>query len=201
MIIGWITQMILENDDALANFDKRPHNRESYPEIRCQSTQAIIAFENTHNYDKKTFDRTVIMGEFSMSDIHFLSNEVLDSQHALILSCMSNVHEYLSVGVKGRDLFEVVDRLDAYCKLHFLEEEKVLEEIDFPEINDHKAQHALFLTHLESFMGKTEDRNREYNTKELNFLKEWFLEHILAFDKTYSERKFRSDETPLGLGH
>lgn len=127
------------------------------------------------------------MKNFSLSDVHLVGDELLDSQHTLILSCMANVSAYILAGTKGRDLFELVDRLDAYCKLHFLDEEKVMEEMDFAEIEEHKAQHALFVTHLEHFMGRDEEMNCEKNIEELDFLKDWFLEHIVAFDKKYSE--------------
>jgi hemerythrin-like metal-binding protein len=131
------------------------------------------------------------MENFSLSDICFVDNEVLDSQHALILRCMAYVSEYLLAGIKGQDLFELVDRLDAYCKLHFLDEEKLMEEMDFAEIEVHKAQHALFFTRLEKFMGRNEELNCDKNIEELNSLKEWYLEHIVIFDKEYSERRFR----------
>ena len=122
------------------------------------------------------------------SDMHLAGNEFLDSQRTVILSCMANVSDYLSAEIKGRDLFELVDRLDAYCKLHFLEEEKVMGEMQFVGIENHKAQHALFVRHLENFMGRNEELNRTKNIDALNSLKGWFLDHIVAFDKKYSER-------------
>jgi hemerythrin-like metal-binding protein len=91
------------------------------------------------------------------------------------------------------------DRLVIYCKLHFLDEEKVMEELDFPEIEDHKAQHALFVTHLENyFTGKYEELNRVKNIDELMFLKSWFLEHIEVFDKKYAEYKNQLDKAVVG---
>ena len=81
--------------------------------------------------------------------------------------------------------------LDAYCKLHFFEEERVMSEMDFPGIEEHKAQHVLFVRHLEIFMGRYEEMTCAKNVDELNFLKGWFLEHIMAFDKIYAEHRKR----------
>ena len=131
------------------------------------------------------------MGNLYLSDEHFLDSEILDSQHMLILNCMSNVSEYLLAGIRGQDLFELVDRLDTYCKLHFLDEEKVMAEMNFVGIEGHKAQHALFIRHLEHFMGTNEEVNCDKNIEELSSLKGWYLEHIVTFDKEYSERRFR----------
>ena len=132
------------------------------------------------------------MGYFCMSDVHFVDNEFLHSQHASILSCMANVSKCLLAGIKGQDLFEQVDRLDAYCKLHFLDEEKLMEKMDFKEIEVHKAQHALFVRHLEKFMSRSEELNCDRNIKELNSLKDWYLEHIAAFDKEFAESMVHS---------
>ena len=134
------------------------------------------------------------MEKLPLSDEYFIDNEVLDSQHMLILNCMSNVSEYLLAGIKGQDLFELVDRLDAYCKLHFMDEEKVMAEMNFVAIEDHKAQHALFIRQLEHFVGRSEGLNCRKNIEEINALKERYLEHIVIFGKEYSERRFRLNE-------
>jgi hemerythrin-like metal-binding protein len=92
-------------------------------------------------------------------------------------------------GKKEKDLFELVDRLDIVCKLHFLDEEKVMSEMDYPEIEDHKAQHALFISHMGNFTGRYEELDSVKGVDELLFLKRWFLEHIEVFDKQYAEYK------------
>jgi len=139
------------------------------------------------------------MENFSLSDVHFVGNEVLDSQHALILRCMANVSEYLFSGIKGQDLLELVDKLDAYCKLHFMDEEKMMEKMNLIGIERHKSQHAMFIMRLMKAIGRIEELSCKNNIEELNFLKEWFLEHIVTFDKEYTECRFRLNETPLNL--
>jgi hemerythrin len=123
---------------------------------------------------------------FSLSDKYLVGNELLDAQHKVILSYMAKIYTYLLSNKKGKDLFELVDRLDAFCKIHFLEEEQVMEEIELPEIERHKAEHALFVSHLENFMGRYEELNTTKNVGELLFLKRWFLEHVESYDKQYA---------------
>jgi hemerythrin-like metal-binding protein len=84
-------------------------------------------------------------------------------------------------------LSALIDRLDISCKLHFLDEENLLEEMGYREIDDHKAQHALFFTHLSGFTGRYEESDSGKNIEKLLFLKRWFLEHIAVFDKRYAE--------------
>ena len=183
--------MIWENDDVITDAEKSRHYCNIFTENGNGNSQAIAVIENTDSYDKK-IDGAMIMENFSLSDAFFVDDEVLDSQHALILGCMAFVSGYLSAGIKGRDLFEVVDRLDAYCKLHFLDEEKLMERMEFAAIEAHKAQHALFVTHLEKFMGRSEELSRAKRIEELNSLKGWYLDHIVNFDRKYSEQRLRS---------
>lgn len=172
---------------------------ESARMVEPKGTRAIAAFGNIRNHNKETDERKVIMENFSLSDTNFLNNGVFDAQHSLILSALANVGEYLLAGVKGQHLFEVLDKLDAYCKLHFMEEEKLMEEMDVSELNGHKAQHALFMRHLEKFIGSNEDGNSVNKGEELNLLKEWFMKHIVAFDTKSSAARFRSVDTHLEL--
>jgi len=131
--------------------------------------------------------------KFSLSGVYLVGDELLDAQHKVILSYMSKVYTYLLADKKGNDLFDLTDRLDTFCKLHFLDEEKVMEEKDFTGIADHKAQHALFVMHLENFIGRYEELNSVKNVDELLFLKGWFMEHIEEFDRKYAEYKKQSN--------
>ena len=119
---------------------------------------------------------------------------MLDSQHKVILSYMAKLYKYLLAGEKEKDLFRLVENLDMYCRMHFLDEEELLEEIGFPETAAHKAQHALFVTHLENFTGRYEEQNITKNIDDLVFLKGWFLEHIKELDKKYADFKKHLDK-------
>ena len=129
------------------------------------------------------------MENVSVSEVYLVGDDLLDAQHKVVLSYMGKVYASLLAGEEGNEIFEMVDRLDTFCKLHFWDEEKVMEEINFQDILVHKAQHALFVTHLENFMGRYEEQSNVKNIDDLLFLRKWFLEHIEAFDKKYAEFK------------
>jgi hemerythrin len=139
------------------------------------------------------------MDNFSLTDVYLVGNDLLDAQHKVILSYMAKVHTNLLAG-EGKNSFELADRLDIYCKLHFLDEEKEMEAMAFPGIPSHEAQHALFVTHLENFIGRYEAQNSSQNIDELMFLRSWFLEHIEAFDRKYAEYRNRLDKAAPDSG-
>ena len=134
------------------------------------------------------------MGTFSSSGAYSVKDELLDAQHHVVLSYMAKIYTCLLSGEKGRDLFELVERLDTFCKLHLLDEEQEMEKMDFPSIEDHKYEHALFIRHLENFTGRYDELDSVKGIDELLFLKGWFLEHIQVFDKRYAEYRIRLDK-------
>jgi hemerythrin len=124
-----------------------------------------------------------------LSDIKLVGNELLDAQHKIILSHLDKIYTYLLADNKGRNLFELLDCLDINCKLHFLDEEKVMEAMDFPETEEHKVQHSLFVAHLGGFIRRHVELSSVMNIDELLFLKGWSLDHFEAFDGKYAEYK------------
>ena len=136
------------------------------------------------------------MEDFSLSGGYSVENELLDEQHKVILNYMAKIYQCILAGTKGQELSEGINRLDAFCKLHLLDEENELEKMNFPAIDDHKFEHALFIRHLENFAGRYEELDRVKGVEELLFLKNWFMEHVRVFDKKYAEFRKRSEHDP-----
>jgi hemerythrin-like metal-binding protein len=133
--------------------------------------------------------KETIMDNNLLSDLKLVGYELLDAQHKIILSHLDKIYTYLLADNKGRDLFELLDCLDINCKLHFLDEEKVMEAMDFPEIEEHKVQHSLFVTRLGWFIHRHVEMNCDMNIDELLILKGWSLDHFETLDGKYAEYK------------
>ena len=121
------------------------------------------------------------------SESYQVGDELLDAQHKVILSYMAKIRACFLTEKNDQDLLTLMDRLDTFCKLHLWDEERVMEEMQFPGIEEHQVQHALFLSHLENFTGRYDELNVAKKIDELNFLKAWFLEHIEVSDRKYAE--------------
>ena len=130
---------------------------------------------------------------FSLRDVYLVDIELFDAQHKVILIYMNKVYTYFLAEKMKKDLFELVERLVTYCKLHYLDEETFMEEINFPEIVEHKAQHALIVSYLDTFMDRYDELNTAKNVDEILLLKGRFLEHLEKFDRKYSKYKKQLD--------
>ena len=130
---------------------------------------------------------------FSLRDVYQVDIDLLDAQHKVILIYMNKVYNYLTADKMKNRLLELADRLVKYCKLHYQDEEMFMEETNFPEIVEHKAQHVLIIANLEGFLERCTGLNTAKNIEEILLLKEKFLEHLEKFDRKYAKHKKQLD--------
>lgn len=76
----------------------------------------------------------------------------------------------------------------AFCRLverlehDFLEEEALMEEIDYPGLHTHREQHARVLGALHQVSGHVMQGDIETGRKAVELLPQWFLLHISTLD-------------------
>ena len=86
------------------------------------------------------------------------------------------------------DVREVLEKLQEYVDVHFRDEEALLAEIGYPDLDKQKAEHGTFATWLDEQLetyrnGGGSDTIRE---RIQNYLRVWWINHILFTDKSYT---------------
>jgi len=116
-----------------------------------------------------------------------INNFKIDTEHqklftiareAMLISKLQN-----DVEIKSK-LKEIIVKLFQYVNLHFSNEEKYMQEISYPEIDDHKFLHKNMLNMLTNLI--SELNNLELKSIEVslsNFIDEYFIRHIVLEDK------------------
>jgi hemerythrin-like metal-binding protein len=127
-------------------------------------------------------------------------------------------NEY-SVGVEKFDhqhrrLFEIINKLTArpndindlklarqtlkemfdYAKEHFADEEKLMEQYAYSEIDSQKKQHAYFLKTTSELAAYPAGKKEESVEEIAEFLNVWWIIHILKWDMKYKD--FFKDKLP-----
>jgi hemerythrin len=127
------------------------------------------------------------MSSFSWEPSFSVDLEPMDIQHMKILDMMTSIHNLLSDKQQIDAIDEMLDQFDIYCKMHFYEEERLMEGMNFPSIAEHKRQHDLFILNLDRF--KSADLANQNRNFAVDFekVKNWFVNHILTEDMRYSE--------------
>uniref|UniRef100_UPI004047EE5C bacteriohemerythrin n=1 Tax=Aliarcobacter sp. TaxID=2321116 RepID=UPI004047EE5C len=116
-----------------------------------------------------------------------INNFKIDKEHQQLFTI---AREALSISKLKNDseirtkLKEIISRLFKYVNIHFADEQKYMEEIAYPELDEHKFLHKNMLTMLTKLIA-------DLNTMELktievslfNFIEEYFIKHIVLEDK------------------
>ena len=127
------------------------------------------------------------MPSFSWEPAYSVDVDSMDSRHKKIFDHMATIHHTLSDKQHIDSIDEMVDKFDIYCKMHFYEEERLMEGMNFPSIAEHRRQHDLLVLNLDRFRSADLAGLDQNFADEFEKIKNWFVNHILTEDMRYSE--------------
>jgi hemerythrin len=125
----------------------------------------------------------------------------MDSQHRKLIGYMNGFHEFHGAG-RLREAQSALASLLRYTRIHFLEEEVLMERHRYPDLAGHRAAHRQLLVIAEklarAYMQDPISRNAENMG---NYLKVWLAHHILGMDQRYAPFLSEGEGKPaLGVG-
>lgn len=117
--------------------------------------------------------------------------EELNSQHKKIIGFINDLDNAIHTKNTKEKLCEIINGLNDYAKFHFITEEKYFEEFDYPKIEEHKMYHGDYMVKVIDFEEKVQKLNGhsaiELAFEMLDFLEDWWVDHILHKDKEYTK--------------
>lgn len=119
-----------------------------------------------------------------------VGNDLIDSQHKKLVELTNQVETIFNQSERDlRDYDEIIRiiiKLNFYVLNHFRDEELLLKEMGYPELEAHKAEHAKFVAFLDGITTDRIDLKEEEVLKQLlKFLSTWIVEHIKGSDFKY----------------
>ncbi|EDO9954826.1 iron-binding protein [Campylobacter jejuni] len=115
-----------------------------------------------------------------------IKNMQLDKQHELIFE-ITDLANDLALKIQENntqykdDLKQILAKLFQYIKIHFKDEEKFMESIDFPLIEEHKKSHQVLVEKTKELLEHSD--NIVKMSQELSILtKDWILDHFANED-------------------
>ncbi|HWR39802.1 MAG TPA: bacteriohemerythrin [Patescibacteria group bacterium] len=123
-------------------------------------------------------------------DDSYLTNvSAMDARHRKLIDMFNEL--YASV-IDCEDLKEenaltrqILENLISYGKEHFAEEEELLLQYAYPELQAHKEEHERFRSHIADLVAQYERGEVALSFPVFVFLKEWIEEHVLKVDQLY----------------
>lgn len=113
--------------------------------------------------------------------------DVLDEQHQGLIGMVNDLADAMQEQKEKDALGSILEGLANYADQHFKTEEKYFVEFGYPETEDHKQEHRMFARKVLDFQDKFENEILFPSTDLLNFLCDWFKNHIKETDSRYSQ--------------
>lgn len=114
---------------------------------------------------------------------------IVDQDHEQIVHLYSGMVEVIHRKLGKEALLESLGLLTACVTDHFINEEKVMDELGCDDAGAHKKDHKRFVQRLEEFRISIEQIYREEDWPEIaEYLKYRFMQHSYTYDNQLTER-------------
>jgi hemerythrin len=126
------------------------------------------------------------MALMNWSDEFSVNIAKIDQQHKKFFDLINNLHDAMRAGNGKEALGTTLKALVDYTKVHFTDEERLLQLYHYPELDKHKAIHDAFVKQTMELQTKFESGNTMLSIQVMGALKDWLINHINGTDKQYT---------------
>lgn len=120
-------------------------------------------------------------------DEYLLGIHEIDTQHKKIFDVINDFYCSVEQSKEKEGLPIILGELVSFAEYHLSVEEKHFEEFDFEEKEDHIGRHNFYRKKVAQFLEKNEKGESGLSWEVLNFMKEWWTDHITGVDRRYVE--------------
>jgi len=126
------------------------------------------------------------MALFTWSEQFSLKIDSMDEQHKKLIDILNQFHDAMLQKKEDKKIGETLAELIAYTEFHFAEEEKLLQENGYPDLDNHKNEHDELRQKVTEFQREYVQGSQTVTDDVMFFLKDWLVNHILGVDKRYA---------------
>lgn len=127
------------------------------------------------------------MAPIDWSDVLDIGLPLLDEQHKQLFAIASDLQDSIVRGEGAPALKDTFERLKAYTRYHFTEEEAYMTRIGYPGQSEHKAEHVLLLIRVNTLWRLIESGEIVSPKGIALFINDWIVEHIMHKDAMIGE--------------
>lgn len=126
------------------------------------------------------------MALFNWKEEYSVKVSRFDDHHKKLIGLINELHESMIKGTHQDLIGKTISALLDYTKYHFSEEEKLMISFNYPEYEQHKAQHDAFTGKVRQFMAELQAGRAAVTIEVVNFLRGWLKGHVMTVDKRYT---------------
>lgn len=112
---------------------------------------------------------------------------VIDDQHRQLVRLITLLQDAVRTGAVGSAVADVLRSLVDYTQYHFREEERIMQQIRYPDLEAHRAQQAGLIAQITDILLRLRRGEEVGEPEMIEFLVRWLGEHILQDDRKIGE--------------
>jgi hemerythrin len=122
--------------------------------------------------------------EYQWNDYLETGHDKIDNQHKQLIIYLNSLSNALDSGKGNDEIEKTMDFLAAYTIKHFNDEEKLMKEVDYPEILVHRTFHEGFKKTVAEYIErlKREGANTMLAESVVSDMGDWLVNHIKGDD-------------------
>jgi hemerythrin len=126
------------------------------------------------------------MSFFDWNESYATGIQVIDGQHKKLFELVSTLHTAMTLGHGHQKLGEILGELEEYTRVHFTDEEKLMEAHVYPGLVAHHREHAEFKERLGNLRQQYALESSGLSIPAMRMLKEWLTTHVKGTDQKYA---------------
>jgi len=127
------------------------------------------------------------MSLFEWREKYAVKIDRFDKAHKKLIDLINEIHDIIKLKKGSEALGGILSELNNYTTTHFNDEIYFMEKYNYPDIEEHKAEHEKFIFELNQIKEKYNQNANLLNLQLLYILKDWLVNHIMVTDMKYSE--------------
>ncbi|MCD6201748.1 MAG: hemerythrin family protein [Bacteroidales bacterium] len=109
--------------------------------------------------------------------------EAIDQSHRKLVNLINRLGDMINRQACPESMSEIFFSLIHYAERYLIQEEILLRDLGYPQLDQHKEKHHFFIEKIKSFRDEFSSRNPDICQDLYDFLSEWFRDHILKYDR------------------
>jgi hemerythrin-like metal-binding protein len=148
----------------------------------------------------KFVTKEIIMSFFIWKNSFNTNIPEIDIQHRYIFTVLNRLYDAVQASSEIYYVKQLFNEMNEYAADHFTTEEKLMAQSGYPGLESQLKQHEYYKEQMVYLSGAIEEKNPAVCRDLLQFLKDWFINHILQEDLKFAEVMERQQEYILDTG-
>ena len=120
------------------------------------------------------------MAFFVWQDSYSVNVDEIDIQHKTLVKMVDELHKAMNIGLGKEILDPILNKLVDYTDFHFVTEEKILKDNNYPDYEEHKEKHEKMKEKVLSLQREYKEGKVRLTVEVSKFLQNWLNQHIMG---------------------